>query len=115
MGPAHGPMLVNLVPEFLACATAPDPAAAYHDYLDRHRPILASYWHNYVLELGSPQAERAIAEALRADRTDLVVMSTHGLGGGRRWWLGSVAERFLRHSPCPLVLINVRSGCPTDG
>ncbi len=65
-------MLVNLVPEFLACVAASDPAAAYHDYLDRHRPILASYWHNYVLELGSPQAERAIADALRADRTDLV-------------------------------------------
>ncbi|MGH7569425.1 MAG: DUF2268 domain-containing putative Zn-dependent protease [Gemmatimonadales bacterium] len=65
-------MLVNLVPEFLACAAAPDPAAAYQDYLDRHRLVLASYWHNYVLELGSAQAERAIAEALRADRTDLV-------------------------------------------
>src|SRR5204862_136499 len=43
-------MLVNLVPEFLAVLAAPDPAAAYHAYLDRHRPVLASYWHNYVLD-----------------------------------------------------------------
>lgn len=64
-------MLVNLVPEFLACATAPDPVGAYHAYLERHAPILGSYWHNYVLDLESPHAERVIATAVRADRTDL--------------------------------------------
>src|SRR5438552_2759225 len=50
---------------------APDPAAAYHEYLDRHRPVLASYWHNYVLDPGSPHAEQVIAAALGADRADL--------------------------------------------
>ncbi len=64
-------MLVNLVPEFLAVLAAPDPPAAYHDYLDRHKPVLYSYWRNYVLDPDSPQAERAIAAALRADRADL--------------------------------------------
>jgi hypothetical protein len=64
-------MLVNLVPEFLAVLAAPDPPAAYHEYLDRHRAVLASYWHNYVLDPDSPQAEQVIAAALRADRTDL--------------------------------------------
>jgi len=32
------PMHVNLVPEFLATLAAPSPSAAYHEYLDRHRP-----------------------------------------------------------------------------
>src|SRR5437773_1532189 len=64
-------MLVNLVPEFLAVLAAPDPPAAYHAYLDRHGPILASYWHNYVLDPASPHAEQVIAAALRADRSDL--------------------------------------------
>ncbi|HEX9283671.1 MAG TPA: DUF2268 domain-containing putative Zn-dependent protease [Gemmatimonadales bacterium] len=64
-------MLVNLVPEFLAVLAAPDPPAAYHDYLDRHKPVLASYWHNYVLDPASPHAEQVIAAALRADRADL--------------------------------------------
>src|SRR5581483_2698732 len=68
---AAAPMLVNLVPEFLAVLAAPDPLAAYHDYLDRHRPVLASYWRNYVLDPDAPQAEPVIAAALRADRTDL--------------------------------------------
>src|SRR3989442_11411757 len=64
-------MLVNLVPEFLATLAAPDPSAAYHEYLDRHRPVLSAYWQNYVLDPESPHAEPIIAAALRAERTDL--------------------------------------------
>ncbi len=64
-------MLVDLVPEFVACLAAADPVAAYRDYLDRHRPVLASYWHNYVLDLGSPHAGDVIAATVRADRSDL--------------------------------------------
>lgn len=64
-------MLVNLIPEFLSCCAAPDPVAAYHEYLDRHRPILASYWHNYVLALDSPHAADIIRDTLRAERADL--------------------------------------------
>jgi hypothetical protein len=64
-------MLVNLVPEFLATLSAADPPAAYHDYLDRHRPVLAAYWQNYVIDPESPHAEPIIATALSADRSDL--------------------------------------------
>jgi hypothetical protein len=64
-------MLVNLVPEFLATLSASDPSAAYHEYLDRHRPILSAYWQNYVLDPESPHADPIIATALRAERTDL--------------------------------------------
>jgi hypothetical protein len=64
-------MLVNLVPEFLAALAAPDRVAAYHDYLERHQPVLRSYWRNYVLDPTSPHAEQVIASALRADRADL--------------------------------------------
>jgi hypothetical protein len=64
-------MLVNLVPEFLAVLAARDPLAAYHDYLERHKPVLHSYWRNYVLDPASPHAEQAIATSLRADRADL--------------------------------------------
>jgi hypothetical protein len=65
-------MLVNLIPEFLSVLAAPDRAAAYHEYLDRHGPVLAAYWHNYVLDPESPHAEQIIAAALRADRMDLI-------------------------------------------
>src|SRR6266550_2837911 len=64
-------MLAKLVPEFLAIRAAPDPTAAYHEYLDRHKPVLQSYWHNYVLDPTSPHAEQVIAATLRAERADL--------------------------------------------
>ncbi|MGH7530467.1 MAG: DUF2268 domain-containing putative Zn-dependent protease [Gemmatimonadales bacterium] len=64
-------MLVNLIPEFLSVLAAADPAAAYHDYLDRHRAVLTGYWRNYVLDPDSPHAEPIMAAALRADRADL--------------------------------------------
>ena len=64
-------MLVNLIPEFLATLTASDPSAAYHEYLDRHRPFLSAYWQNYVIDPQSPHAEPIIVTALRADRSDL--------------------------------------------
>jgi hypothetical protein len=64
-------MLVNLIPEFLATLAAPDASAAYHEYLDRHRPVLSAYWHNYVLDPSSPHAEPIIETALHADRSDL--------------------------------------------
>lgn len=65
-------MLVNLASEFLAVVAAPDPRAAYHEYLERHRPILRSYWHNYVLDPDSPHADQIIFDTLRADRADLL-------------------------------------------
>jgi len=64
-------MLVNLVSDFFAAHAAPDPVAAYHAYLDRHRPVLDGYWHNYVLDLDSPHVEQIIRETLQADRSDL--------------------------------------------
>lgn len=65
-------MIVDLVPEFLAVLGATDRTAAYHDYLRRHRAVLASYWHNYVLDLDSAHSEAVIAAALAADRRDLL-------------------------------------------
>lgn len=49
-----------------------------------------------------------VSDALR-DRAldtgaDLVVMSTHGRGALTRAWLGSVADAFVRHAPCPVLL-----------
>lgn len=44
-----------------------------------------------------------LAEALRPD--DLVVLTSHGRGGARRWLLGSVAEKLVRTAPCPALLV----------
>src|SRR5439155_1106698 len=84
-------MLVNLVPEFLAVLAAPDPAAAYSEYLYRHVPVLTSYWQNYVLDPASPHAEQRIAAALRTDRADLRRLVADLRGHYDYWDTGSRA------------------------
>ena len=64
-------MLINLLPDFLAVLDAHDREAAYRQYREAHRPILDAYWRNYVLDPDSPHADDIVADALRADRTDL--------------------------------------------
>ena len=64
-------MIKNLVPEFLAVLASRDRADAYQSYLDRHRPLLTSYWHNYVLDLDAPPAAEVIRGTLAAGRRDL--------------------------------------------
>jgi nucleotide-binding universal stress UspA family protein len=53
---------------------------------------------------GGDVAERILEEA-RATRCDLIVMGTHGRRGVKRFVLGSVAERLVRMSCCPVLLI----------
>ena len=55
---------------------------------------------------GTPAA--AIADYVRDLGVDLVVMTTHGLGGIRRAWLGSVADRLVRSLEVPMLLIRPR-------
>lgn len=54
---------------------------------------------------------RAATDAiLRASAgADLVVMGTHGRRGPSRWWLGSVAERVLRETRVPLLVVHASS------
>lgn len=42
---------------------------------------------------------------VRAENIDLVVMGTHGRGGLEHILLGSVAEKVVRRSPCPVLTI----------
>lgn len=61
-----------------------------------------------VAGLPSTQPTRAITDVLlryiEAQGIQLVVMSSHGRGGIRRAWLGSVADALLRACPVPLII-----------
>lgn len=66
---------------------------------------------------------QAIVEALREDTAfDLVVIGTHGRTGLSRVLLGSVAEKIVRHAPCPVLTTRERGDvspfrnvfCPID-
>ncbi|MBM4361058.1 MAG: universal stress protein [Deltaproteobacteria bacterium] len=55
------------------------------------------------IESGDPA--RKLLESVEAERPDLVVIGTHGRTGARRWLIGSVAERVVRHSPAPVLTV----------
>lgn len=49
----------------------------------------------------------AISEIAQPD--DLIVLTSHGRGGVRRWLLGSVAEKLVREAPAPVMLVPASS------
>jgi nucleotide-binding universal stress UspA family protein len=56
---------------------------------------------------GSPWHE--ITELLRQDPAfDLAVLGTHGRTGIKHVLIGSVAEKVVRHAPCPVLVVRRR-------
>ncbi|MDO8673221.1 MAG: universal stress protein [Dehalococcoidia bacterium] len=55
-------------------------------------------------------AELIIDEA-EAVGADLIIMASHGRSGIKRWFFGSVAERVLRHSTAPILLVKCTGTC----
>lgn len=49
-----------------------------------------------------------ILRAARRARADLIVMGTHGRTGASRVFMGSVAERVVRESRCPVLTVRAR-------
>jgi nucleotide-binding universal stress UspA family protein len=62
----------------------------------------------YAVTTGSDAADEIIKMG-ETTYVDLVVMATHGRSGLRRWALGSVAEKVLRHGDRPLLLVHVKA------
>jgi len=62
----------------------------------------------HVITTGFNAADEII-QAGKKVGADLIVMSTHGRSGLGRWALGSVAERVLRYSEIPLLLVNAKA------
>lgn len=58
-----------------------------------------------LLESLERDVARRIVEQARKRRADLVVLGTHGRRGLRRLVLGSDAERVVRTSPVPVLLV----------
>jgi len=52
---------------------------------------------------GTPQRE--IVKLVTSVQADLVVMGTHGRSGLEHALMGSVAERVIRKSPCPVLVV----------
>jgi nucleotide-binding universal stress UspA family protein len=72
-------------------------------YLERVATVLGDAGYEVTTEMrgGTPAFELAWA----AGADDLVVMTSRGVGGHRRWMIGSVAEKMLRESEAPVVIV----------
>lgn len=47
---------------------------------------------------------QSICEHAETQQTDLIVMGSHGRTGLSHVFIGSVAERVIRHAPCPVLV-----------
>jgi nucleotide-binding universal stress UspA family protein len=75
-------------------------------------------WRAHAKELGAKEVSTRlltgtpwdqIVTAARDDRAiDLIVMGTHGRTGLKHALLGSVAEKTVRHAPCPVLVVRPR-------
>jgi universal stress protein A len=76
--------------------------------LERLREVQATRLEGYpkseaAVVLGDP-AEEIVALA-QTRRADLIIMSTHGRSVLSHLVMGSVAEKILRHAPCPVFIV----------
>lgn len=61
-----------------------------------------------LLREGDPAFE--IDRIAREQHCDLIVMGTHGRTGLDHLLMGSVAERVVRHVPCPVLIVKTSRG-----
>ena len=52
---------------------------------------------------GQPALE--IVDVANENGTDLIIMSTHGYGGLKHLWFGSIAEQVVRQATCPVLVV----------
>ena len=68
---------------------------------------LAGIEHETLLRFGHPAKEIIAAEA--DTNAELVVMATHGRTGVSHLILGSVAEKVVRESSCPVLTVRMKA------
>jgi len=59
-----------------------------------------------VVRDGKPFEE--ICQSAKTVGADLIVLTTHGYTGLKHVWLGSTAERVVRHASCPVLVVGER-------
>jgi nucleotide-binding universal stress UspA family protein len=55
-----------------------------------------------------------IVDYAKKNDVDLIVMGTHGRSGIQRMFLGSVAEKVVRHAACPVLTVRISENATTQ-
>jgi nucleotide-binding universal stress UspA family protein len=80
------------------------------DYIQKMAAMLQKEGINAKPVLVSGYAAEEILNYSKNNKVDLIIMSTHGRSGIKRWIMGSVANRVLGHSSIPVLTI-IPAGC----
>lgn len=110
---AHEAVSYRLAGPYMSPNTIERDLTAAQHYLDEvvQRGFLAGISVEKQVDLGNPATMILSRAEARTERPiDLIVMSSHGYTGVKRWFLGSVAEKAVRHAPVPVLLL--REGEP---
>ena len=67
-----------------------------------------------VSTLATGRVDEVLVAHAEESQTDLVVMATHGRGPLGRAWLGSVADRMVRHLTKPVLLVRPTSNSEVE-
>lgn len=80
--------------------------------IDHSKVLLKQFCHacvehlpkvRYLVTTGDPFEK--IVDAAEDEKIDLIVIATHGRTGIRRLVIGNVAEKVVRHAPCPVLTV----------
>jgi nucleotide-binding universal stress UspA family protein len=111
-------VLVHVVQPSAYFYGMPVPTAGLTADLTREAERRLEEWRQFPLAAGAKRTSsriltgvpwHEIVEMARKDEAfDLVVLGTHGHTGLKHVLLGSVAEKVVRHAPCPVLVVRTR-------
>jgi len=90
-------------PLMLETDKAKSAAKAGLEQVCRDALLSAKMVDRVVVRYGTPFAE--ITSAARTLKADLIILTTHGYSGLKHVFMGSTAERVVRHAPCPVLTV----------
>jgi len=83
---------------------------AANEYLPKVQSQLISEGFNVRLEVSLGKAAETIIEFAQQNAVDIIAIATHGRSGISRWAFGSVADKLVRSSPIPILIVRP-AGC----
>ena len=100
-----------------AYANEPQSRAKFLRVTEEHSEVLLKqFCHEVVQHYGKVRYHirrgdpfEAILEASEDLMTELVVLATHGRTGVKRLVIGNVAEKIVRHAPCPVLTVKPKA------
>lgn len=78
---------------------------AAEQYLAGLKAAYAGDARTLPVEAGEGDVAGAIVDAARQAQARMIILSSHGYSGVKRWLLGSVAEKVLNAAPCPVWVV----------